>query len=503
MLRARLSRIFPKISDAMKVAVVAAEMTPYAKSGGLADVIGALPVELEGCGARVCVVMPGYKTALESLATEAVGDEYSVMVGADRQRFRVRSGIGAGGVPIFFIMHEGYFGRDGIYGEGGRDYPDASRRYIFFGKAAAQALFELIKPDLVHAHDWHSAVLPIVMRADPALRAAFAPAAVLFTIHNLAFQGILPAGQFDLLNIDRSYMSMEFLEFFGQVNLMKGAIILADAVSTVSPTYAKEVSTDPQFGFGLEEVLRAKGERFTGILNGADYNEWNPAIDSHIAARYTPADQSGKATCARALRERLGLPVNSPRALVGMVSRMTAQKGFDLLAQTLDELLALDLDLAILGNGEPEIEARFAQLERAHPDRMRLTTAFDNDLAHQIQAGCDMFLMPSRFEPCGLTQMYALKYGTVPVVRATGGLADTVTEFDPASGSGNGFVFVRYEGPDLIAAMRRALRLFEDRAAWRRLMANGFAADFSWAITAMHYMNLFDRLIATKARSAR
>ena len=290
----------------MKVAVVAAEMSPYAKAGGLADVIGALPVELEGCGARVCVVMPGYKTALASLATETVGDEYSVMVGADRERFRVRSGIGAGGVPIFFLMHEGYFGRAGIYGEGGRDYPDASRRYIFFGKAAAQALCELIKPDLVHAHDWHSAVLPIVMRADPALRGAFKPAATLFTIHNMAFQGILPASQFDLLNIDRSYMSMEFLEFFGQVNLMKGAVILADGVSTVSPTYAKEVSSDPQFGFGLEGVLRAKGERFTGILNGADYTEWNPAIDGHIAARYTPADRSGKAACARALRERLG-----------------------------------------------------------------------------------------------------------------------------------------------------------------------------------------------------
>lgn len=501
--RAHLSRIFRKISDVMKVAVVAAEMTPYAKAGGLADVIGALPVELEGCGARVCVVIPGYKTALAVLATEAIGDEYSVMVGSVREYFRVRTGIGAGGVPIFLIMHEEYFGRDGIYGEDGRDYPDSAQRYTFFGRAAALALRELIKPDVVHAHDWHSAVLPIVMRADPELRVAFQPTVSLFTIHNMAFQGILEAGQFALLNLDRSYMSMQFLEFFGRVNLMKGAVILSDGASTVSPTYAKEVSTDPQFGFGLEAVLRAKGERFVGILNGADYNEWNPATDNHIAERYTPEDPGGKAVCARALRERLGLPANSRRALVGMVSRMTAQKGFDLLVQTLDQLMELEFDLAILGSGEPEIEARFRDFERAHPDRLRLVTAFDNELAHQIQAGCDMFLMPSRFEPCGLTQMYALKYGTAPVVRAIGGLADTVSEFDPISGSGNGFVFVPYEGPELIGAMRRALRVFEDRAAWRRLMANCFAANFSWSIAAAHYMDLFQRLLAATGRSAR
>jgi starch synthase len=250
-------------------------------------------------------------------------------------------------------------------------------------------------------------------------------------------------------------------------------------------------------------VLHAKGERFVGILNGADYNEWNPATDNHIAERYTPEEPRGKAVCKRALRERLGLPTNSRRALVGMVSRVTAQKGFDLLVQVLDELMALEIDLAILGNGEPEIEARLRDFERAHPERLRLATAFDNDLAHQIQAGSDMFLMPSRFEPCGLTQMYALKYGTAPVVRATGGLTDTVSEFDPANGSGNGFVFVPYEGREMIAALRRGLRLFEDRATWKRLTANCFAANFSWSIAAAQYMKLFERLLAGRGRSAR
>jgi starch synthase len=487
----------------MKVAVVAAEMAPYAKAGGLADVIGALPAELAPYGARTCVVMPGYKSALAALPTETIGDEYSVMVGRQRERFRVRTGVGTGGVPIFFIVHDGYFGREGIYGEDGRDYPDAIYRYVFFGRAVAQMLGDFIKPDAVHAHDWHTAVLPILMRVDPALRARFERTASLFTIHNMAFQGLCDASQFPLLNIARAYMSVEYLEFYGRVNLMKGAVILADGVSTVSPTYAREVSSDPAFGFGLEGVLRAKGPRFVGILNGADYNEWNPATDQRIAARYTPEEPGGKALCARALRQRTGLAAQPNRALAGMVSRMTAQKGFDLLAQALEQLMALDIDLVVLGNGEPQFEAGMRAAQQAYPDRIAVSTAFDNDLAHQIQAGCDMFLMPSRFEPCGLTQMYALKYGTAPVVRATGGLADTVAEFDPATGSGNGFAFERHEAAELIAAMRRALRVFGDRAAWRRLMPNCFAADFSWSAAAARYMEFYRQLIADRARHLR
>jgi len=487
----------------MKVAVVAAEMAPYAKAGGLADVIGALPVELAACGARVSVVMPGYRGALAALPTEAVGDEYSVMVGRQRERFRVRSGIGSGGVPLFFIMHEGYFGREGIYGEGASDYPDAIPRYAFFGRAAGRMLSEFIKPDVIHAHDWHTAVLPIVIRADPGLRTQFAQTASLFTIHNLAFQGLCGPGDFPLLNIDRSYMSVQYLEFYGRVNLMKGAVVLADGVSTVSPTYAREVSSDPSYGFGLEGALRAKGSRFVGILNGANYNEWNPATDERIAARYTPEDPSGKAQCARALRERTGLPARSRRALVGMVSRMTAQKGFDLLVQALAALLALELDLVILGEGEPHFETALRAVQHAQPDRVALVTGFDNDLAHQIQAGCDIFLMPSRFEPSGLTQMYALKYGTVPVVRATGGLADTVAEFDPVAAIGNGFVFTRYEAAELIAAIRRALLVFADPSAWRRLMANCFAAEFSWPAAAARYMEFYNLLIAERARNRR
>jgi starch synthase len=487
----------------MKVAVVAAEMTPYAKVGGLADVIGSLPVDLAGRGARVCVVMPGYKSALAALPTEAIGGQLRAMVGTRREHFRVRTGVGHGGVPIFFIVHDGYFGREAIYGEAGGDYPDAAERYIFFGRAAAAMVAEMIRPDIVHAHDWHAAVLPIVMRADPALSPIFERTASLFTIHNLAFQGIFDASYFPLLNIDRSYFSPAALEFYGRMNLMKGAIIVADGASTVSPTYAREVCSGPELGFGLEGVLRSKGQRFVGILNGADYNEWDPATDGRIAARYTPDDSSGKARCAKALRTRLRLPLKSRRALVGMVSRLTAQKGFDLLAQALDDLMSMDLELVILGGGEPEFEAGLRAAEQTYRDRIRVSNAFDNDLAHQIQAGCDLFLMPSRFEPCGLTQMYALKYGTVPVVRATGGLADTIAEFNPATGKGNGFTFAGYTKADLCDALRRALRVFADRHAWRHLMANCFAADFSWAASAARYIELYQRLLAERRGSRR
>jgi starch synthase len=323
---------------------------------------------------------------------------------------------------------------------------------------------------------------------------------VVFTMHNLAFQGIFDATDLGLLNIDRSYFTVECLEFWGRVNLMKGAIILADGASTVSPTYAREVSSDPELGFGLEGVLRAKGDRFIGILNGADYAEWDPAKDPMIAATYTPTRREGKSVCRRALRKVLDLPDRDDVPVVGMVTRMTPQKGVGLLSDALDEIMALDVQLAILASGDPALETFFQKAEVRFPDRLRVRLAFDNTLAHQIQAGSDIFLMPSRFEPCGLTQMYALKYGTAPLVRATGGLRDTVSEFDPDTGAGNGFVFTDYTASALAGAMARARRLFGERATWRRLMDKCFAADFSWEASARRYLQWFDEL--SRARAA-
>jgi len=483
-----------------KVAIVAAEMTPYAKAGGLADVIGALPSALAERGAQVSVILPGYNSAIERLRTERIALGRAVKVGTDPVGFGILRASAAGGVSIYLVENERFFGRDGVYGEKGVDYPDNLARFIFFGRAAAQVLSDHVEPDVVHSHDWHASVLPIVIRADPALTGAFANTASVFTIHNLAFQGIYPRADYELLNLDPRWFSIDGLEFHGQMNLMKGAIMLSDAASTVSPGYAREVTTGPELGFGLEGVLRARGDRFVGILNGADYNEWNPATDAFIAAHYSGSDYSrNKAVCARDLRKIADFPLVDRRPLVGMVTRMTPQKGFDLLSDSLDAIMAVDLQLVILGSGDPATEKRFKQAEQHYRDKLRVIIGFDNTVAHKVQAGCDLFLMPSRFEPCGLTQMYALKYGTAPVVRATGGLADTVQEFDPRAGTGDGFVFGRYETDAMVGALARAVGVFNRPDSWQQLVKNCFAADFSWSRAAEHYLELYDRLRHTPA----
>jgi len=478
----------------VKIAIVAAEITPWAKAGGLADVIGALPAALRQSGAEPAVILPGYRSVLDALKTTPVAENLSVPVGGSSERFDLLRAETRDGVPLYLVKHPANFDRAGIYGERGADYPDNLQRYVMFGRAAALVAARFIQPDVLHAHDWHAAVAPIVARADPALRDALGATLTVFTAHNLAFQGIFEAADFDLLNLDRSYFSVECLEFWGRGNLMKGAIVLADGASTVSPTYAREVSSDPELGFGLEGVLRSKGSRFVGILNGADYTEWNPAIDPMIAANYTPARREGKAVCRRALRKMAGLPDRDDAPIVGMVTRMTPQKGINLLGEALDAVMGLGMQIVMLASGDPTLENFFKSAEERFPGQLRVQLAFDNAFAHQIQAGSDIFLMPSRFEPCGLTQMYALKYGTAPLVRATGGLKDTVAEFDPQQGTGNGFMFTDYRAGAMVDALARAGRLYADRAAWHHLMDNCFAADFSWTASARHYLRWFDDL---------
>jgi starch synthase len=482
----------------MKIAIVAAEISPWAKVGGLADVIGALPAALRRAGADPAVILPGYSSILSNLSAKQVGTLMTVRVGADAHHFRVLQTKDADGVPLYLIDHPEFFAREGVYGERGSDYPDNLRRFIFFGKAAAATIADLVHPDVVHAHDWHAAVAPIVLRADPDLYQRTRAAMVAYTLHNLAFQGIYDSSEFPLLGIDWSYFTIEYLEFFGRMNLMKGATMLADGASTVSPTYAHEIASDPDRGFGLEGVLRHKGNRLVGILNGADYREWDPQGDSLIAAKYGPKHPSGKRLCNRELRNSVRL---AERAcpVIGMVTRMTAQKGCELLRDALEGLMALDLQLVMLASGDPALEQFFRAAEKRYPDNLRVTTRFDNAAAHRIQAGADALLVPSRFEPCGLTQMYALKYGTAPIVRATGGLRDTVVEFDRTSGSGNGFVFEDYTTEALIEAVRRMKAAFADSRAWRRLMQNCFAADFSWDRAAHDYLTWFERLEGQRA----
>src|SRR5208283_4255319 len=378
----------------MKIAIIAAEAAPYAKAGGLADVIGSLPGALKAAGQEPVLIVPGYSSITDSVETAPLLRNIPIRFGDNVERFSVLRATDPHGVPMYLIDHPGFFGRPEIYGENGIDYPDNLRRFAFFGRAAAVACGEILAPapDLVHAHDWHSATAPIAMRADNALRSRFKRALSVFTIHNLAFQGIGKREDFALLNIDAPYYSVDYLEFYNHLNLMKGAIVLADGASTVSPTYAR-------------------------------------------------AKPAGKSKCTRALRDLLELPPHEDWPVVGMVTRMTGQKGVDLLKDALDAVMRLDLQLVMLASGDPVLEKFFKQAESRYPEKLRAIIEFNDTTAHRIQAGSDAFLMPSRFEPCGLTQMYALRYGTVPVARATGGLRDTVSEFDPRRATGNGFVF--------------------------------------------------------------
>jgi starch synthase len=478
----------------MKIAIVAAEISPWAKEGGLGDVIGSLPAALKKINAAEPVlILPGYRALLSHFKTKVIEENATTPLGHGTETFSILYADGPGGIPMYFVSHAGFFDREGIYGERGKVYPDNAKRYIFFGRAAAMVAANYVQPEVVHAHDWHAAVATIAMRADSEFREKLRGAVSVFTIHNLAFQGIFESTDYPLLGIDWSYFNVDGLEFYGRVNLMKGAIELSDGTTTVSPSYAAEATSDPEFGFGLEGVLRNKGDRFRGILNGVDYNEWNPATDKNLAATYSAKCPEGKSVCKRDLLNAMGLAPRAGAPLLGMVSRMTSQKGFDLLRDAIDRIMEMDLQVVMLANGDAPMEEFFRGVERRSPEKFRIIATFDEVLAHKIQAGSDAFLMPSRFEPCGLTQMYALKYGTAPVVRATGGLRDTVTEFDPKTGAGNGFVFEPYSAEDLVAALNRMLAVFKTHH-WRKLMANGFEADFSWERSAHDYMDWFERL---------
>jgi starch synthase len=486
----------------MRIAIVAAEIGPWAKAGGLADVIGALPRALASRGAEACVIAPAYPALTAALETKQIGDSRAIEMGGANESYRVLGARTPAGIPLFLVDHPEMFGRAGIYDENGKEYPDNARRFIFFGRAAAAIAADLARPDVIHAHDWHAAATVLAMRAEQALRDRMKSTLAVFTIHNLAFQGIFESHDFPLLGVDWSWYSVDVLEFWGRVNLMKGAIVLADGVSTVSPTYAWEIAHDPELGFGLDGVLRTKGDRLTGILNGADYDEWDPARDHLIPKPYSPRRRANKKYCLDVLRDDLRLPHPAKSAavpMIGMVTRMTPQKGVDILADALDALMALDIQLVMLASGDPALEKIFQQAGERYPDRMRLITGFDSSLAHRIMAASNMFLMPSRFEPCGLTQMYALRYGAAPIVRATGGLRDTVSEFNPRTRTGNGFVFSEYDPAALSGAVARAVEIFRHPAKWQVLVGNCFRSDYSWDRAAGQYLQWFERLRAERS----
>jgi starch synthase len=464
---------------------VASEVAPYSKTGGLADVMGALPAALARLRAEVLVVTPRYRSVdVERFGLGRWLRKLRVPLGDGEVEVGVLEGTPPGGarVRLFLVEHAASFDRDGLYGAGGADFEDNARRFAILG-AAALAIADATgaPPDIVHGHDW---------QAGPAVIYSQGRAKTVFTIHNLAFQGLFPERIVDELGLGRERYHPDGIEFFGQVSLLKAGIVCADRVTTVSPRYAAEIQTVAQ-GNGLDGLLRARADRLVGILNGADYDVWSPERDARISAPYSARSLDGKRACKAALQRELGLPMRARTPLCGSISRLTDQKGFDLIVAALPALLDGDLQYVILGTGEPAIERALVELARRHPTKLAVRIAYDDGLAHRIEAGCDLYVMPSRFEPCGLNQIYSLRYGTPPIVRATGGLDDTIVDHEPRSSTGTGFKFSDYAADALAAAWRRALAAYRNADELTALVRRAMAQDFSWGASAARYLEVY------------
>jgi starch synthase len=485
----------------MRISFAASECVPFSKTGGLADVVGALPRALASLGHEVSVFLPRYKQT--KLAQTRVLIPSVTIPFDDQYRFcSVLDGGSQGGVQFYFIDYPAFFDRDALYGTSSGDYPDNAERFALFSRAVIEACKILGVPDVFHCHDWQSALVPVLLRSiyanDPVLRNV----STVFTIHNMGYQGLFPADTLPLLNLPWDLFTMDKVEFFGKVNFLKGALAFSDYITTVSKKYSYEIQT-PEYGFGLDGVLRERASTVTGILNGVDYNEWSPEKDKFIASNYSPDDLTGKQACRRDLLKQFAVENADPKLpVIGIVSRFAAQKGFDLIAQVADRLARENMIVVALGAGDKEYEELFRRLQQQFPQKFAVKVAYDNAIAHKIEAGADMFLMPSKYEPCGLNQIYSLKYGTVPIVRATGGLDDTIEPFESRTGKGTGFKFSEYSGEALLQTIRAALVAFEDKAGWQKLMRNGMSKDFSWNASAREYVRIFEKVKQSKAASA-
>jgi starch synthase len=485
----------------LSILMVSAEAHPFAKVGGLADVIGALPRALEGLGHEVKIAIPYYGTIKQKgfeVTEVAEAGVFDVALGEKTYPAKVyRTQLPDSRVEVLLIENERYLDRNGVYSdaETGEPYSDNAERFTFF----ARAVLGMLKatgwtPDIINCHDHQTGFIPAWIALAPGTHALPESLRTVFTIHNLAYQGEYPKKVGRLAGFDEDVMKpMGGIEFRGKVNLMKAGINFSDTITTVSPTYAREIQTE-EFGCGLEGILKHRSEDVVGILNGADYSVWNPEADKLIPAKYNAKNPKGKAKCRKHLLERTGLNLDDDMPLVGIVSRLVSQKGFDILCEDFDRIMELDIGMVILGLGDKAYHELLTALAAKYEGRVAVLLDFNEELAHQIEAGSDMFLMPSRYEPCGLNQMYSMKYGTIPVVRATGGLADSVTDYD-ASADSTGFAFTEYTAEALYQALKRARRVFADRDAWKQLMRRAMTLDLSWGTSARAYEDVYRKTL--------
>jgi len=490
------------MADALRILFAVSEVAPFSKTGGLADVAGALPRALATLGHDVRIVTPRYRSfdgtveRVTSVRVRTARGDVTATIG--------RTSLPGSAVPVYTVEDDrGWFDRDGLYQAGARDFPDNLDRFAFFSRAALDLVAALDwTPDIIHCHDWQTALIPVYLKARRRGNGSDAgPPRTVLTIHNLGYQGAFPGEQFSATGLDGDQFTPEGLEFYGQVNLLKGGLLAADLLTTVSPTYAREIQTESA-SHGLHGVLTARRSDLIGIINGIDTDAWNPETDPALAARFSAADPSGKAVCREDLLRRVGLPAG-PGPVVAMITRLAEQKGVDLVIELLPELVTLNLRLVILGTGNPSYEAELRRWSVKAPDRLATVLQFDDALAHRVAAGADVFVMPSRYEPCGLSQMYAMRYGAVPVCHETGGLADTVVDVRPRwtrEGRATGFLFRPCDADALIRALQLALAVYRDPPAWRRIMAAGMRSDFGWARSAVEYANAYRRVL-TRGRA--
>lgn len=488
------------LDTGLKILIVSSEVAPFAKTGGLADVAGSLPKALALLGNDVRVALPRYRS-ISGLSTVA---DFPVQVGNRKEtcvvrqsRIEAKSKDGTKDVPAYLIDNYEYFDRDRYYG-----YDDDAERFAFFNRSIMHLCDKIgFLPDVIHLNDWQCGFVPLLMRKHAQEHPAWGAVASVFTIHNLQYQGRFPKGVLQFLGVGEEYFNPSGVEFYGDVSFMKAGLVFADVVSTVSDTYAREIQT-PEFGEGLDGVLRSRRNDLYGIVNGINYHEFNPASDPRIFTTYGPGDLRARLENKFALQRELGLAV-SEEPLLGMVSRLVAQKGLDMVLNAMPVLLERLVQFVLLGSGDAYYEKAFRDLAAAYPGRVSVTVGFNGVLAQKIYAGSDIFLMPSKFEPCGLGHLIAMRYGSIPVGRRTGGIGDTIRDYDPVTGTGTGFLFDKYSPCDLILAVDRALDAYSDRGAWGRLVKQAMEADFSWNKSAALYLELYLEAMARKGRVER
>lgn len=487
----------------VRILLATSEAVPFAKSGGLADVCGTLPLELARLGEEPAVILPFYRRVRYcGLPIEPLGIDFIVPIGSKTVGGHLlRSKLPGTEVPVYLVQQDQYFDRDELYRVDGKDYVDNCERFVFFSRAVMEAIRLLdLDVDVLHANDWQTGLIPAYLKLEYHNLRRYQKSASLFTIHNMAFQGQFWHWDMLLTGLDWKYFNWRQMEYYGKLNLLKTGAVFADAISTVSPRYAEEIQT-PEFGAGLEAVLQHRRDVLTGILNGIDESVWNPATDTQLAANYTPETVAqGKPICKADLQAALGLPKRPDVPLLGFVGRLTHQKGVDLIAEIIPEWAEkTGVQWAILGKGEAVYHDMFRDLAKSYPDKVAVRLEQSDLLAHKIEAGADMFVMPSRYEPCGLNQMFSLKYGTAPVVRQTGGLADTIVDAHTetlAAGTANGFSFKEDKSQALSETIRRACDTFRRPEAWAKLIETGMRQDWSWARSARQYVSLYRQVVA-------